>query len=178
MKKEISNKTNRADRMPAKSRSSFFTPWFDDFFEPKKTRWWNDVYESHRFMTPAMDIDETSDSYIVNADLPGIKKENISIECSGHQLCVSAERKSETIDGRKNDRRERYYGMYQRSFRLPSDADMDKIEASYEGGVLTVQVPKGEQSRSRRIEIGQVNEGYMKSLAEEIQRKSEEDKAD
>lgn len=160
MKKEMVTKNNRPERMPITRRSSFFTPWFDDFFEP--TRWFDDflpknlspMYGENRFFAPAMDIDETSEEYIVSADLPGVKREDISIECSGNQLCISAERKAESVEGRKTDRRERYYGSYQRSFTLPTGVNMDKIEASYEGGVLTVQIPKGEQARSRRIEIG------------------------
>lgn len=164
MKKDIINRNNRTEQMPMTRRSSFFTPWFDDFFEP--TRWFDDfapksmspTYGEHRMFTPAMDIEETPEEYIVTADLPGVKKEDISIECSGTQLSISAERKAESVEGRKTDRRERYYGAYQRSFTLPAGVDMDKIEASFESGVLTVQIPKGEQARARRIEIGKGRE--------------------
>jgi HSP20 family protein len=160
MKKDVATRTNRADRMPVTRRPSFASPWFDDF-EPAK--WFDDFfsrdlspfYGDNRFLAPAIDIDETNEEYLVSADLPGVKKEDISIECAGNQLSISAERKYESVDGKKSDRRERYYGSYQRSFTLPAGADMDKVEASYDGGVLNIRIPKGEQAKGRRIEIGE-----------------------
>ncbi len=168
MKKDVSTKTNRSDKVPVNRRPSFFTPWFDDFFD--SARWFDDIFSRNlsqfsrnlptlsgstddRFLSPTIDIDETSNEYLVTADLPGIKKDDIAIECSGNQLTLSAERKYESTDNKKNNRRERYYGTYQRSFSLPTGADMEKVEATYEGGVLTVRIPKGEKAKSRRIQV-------------------------
>ena len=162
MKKDLSpmNREGRAGRLPSERRSSFFTPWFDDYFEP--TRWFDDFmnrdaagYGTQRFIPPAIDIDETNDEYLVSADLPGIKKEDIQIECIGNQLTISAERKYESTEGRKQERRERFYGTFQRSFTLPTGVDAEKIQADYEGGVLTVHVPKVEQAKPRRIQVGE-----------------------
>lgn len=160
MRKEMTSKSNPVGRMPVR-RSNFFSPWFDDFFEP--TKWFEEFpvrgmspfFTENRFLSPAIDIEETDNDYIVSADLPGIKKEDISIECTGNQLILTAERKSEAVEGRRSDRRERYYGTYQRRFTLPAGADAEKIEAAYEGGVLTVWIPKIEQSKARRIPIGE-----------------------
>lgn len=161
MRKDLSTLNNRREGLPVTRRpSGFLSPWFEDFFEP--TRWFDDffgrelspMYGERSFLSPAIDIDETDSEYIVTADLPGVKKENVSIECSGNQLSISAERKYESTEGRRSDRRERYYGSYQRSFTLPTGADADRIEASFEGGVLTVTIPKGEQAKARKIEIG------------------------
>jgi HSP20 family protein len=162
MRRDLSRtQTGQAQRLPAERRSGFFSPLFEDYFEP--ARWFDDFFnremsrygEQARFLSPAIDIDETDNEYVVSADLPGIKKEDIQIECSGHQLTISAERKSESTEGRKQERRERFYGTFQRSFTLPSGVDADKIQADYEGGVLTVRIPKGEEIKSKRIQIGE-----------------------
>lgn len=163
MKKDVATRSNNAEQMPVSRRpSGFFSPWFEDFFEPLGMRRFDDFftrdiapYYNNRFLSPAIDIDETANEYLVSVDLPGIKKEDISIECAGNQLTISAERKSESVEGRKNERRERFYGSYQRSFTLPTGADPDKVEASLEGGVLIVKIAKGEQAKARRIEIGE-----------------------
>jgi len=162
MRRDIATRNDRAERMPISRRaSSFLSPRFEDFFEP--TRWFDDFltrdlmpfYGDNRLLAPTVDIDETADEYIVSADLPGVKKEDISIECAENQLTISAERKYESVEGRKSDRQERYYGSYQRSFTLPSGVDADKVEASYDEGVLTLRIPKGEQAKARKIEIGE-----------------------
>ena len=161
MKNDVTrSESGRAERMPISRRPSFFTPWFDDDMET--TRWFDDFFgrdlsrlaRNDRFLSPAIDIDETADEYRVCADLPGIKKEDINIECAGNQLTISAERRYENEDGRKQGRRERFYGTYQRSFTLPTGVDPDKIEALYENGELTIRVPKGEQAKAKRIQIG------------------------
>lgn len=159
MAKDVTRQERRGERLPVGRRSSVFAPWFDDVLEP--ARWLDEffpremasLYSQGRFLAPAIDIDETSDAYVVSADLPGIKKDDISIECAGNQLSISAERKYEAQEGRRNERRERYYGSFQRTFTLPSGADLEKIEADYDGGVLTVRIPKGESAKARRIEV-------------------------
>lgn len=160
MKKDsLQTSSPRGSRL-ATRQPSFFSPSFDDLWEPSRVL--SQLFDREmmmpfgsdsRFVTPAIDIDETDSEYIVTTDLPGIKKEDISIECSGNQLTISAERKYESDDGRKQGRRERFYGTYQRSFTLPSGVEVDNVEASYDGGVLTVHVPKGEKEKARRIEV-------------------------
>lgn len=168
MKKDVPTKTNRSDKVPVNRRPHFFTPLFDDIFD--SARWFDDFFSRNlsplsrnmpqisgsaddRFLSPTIDIDETSTEYIVTADLPGVKKEDITLECSGNRLTLSAEKKYESSGDKKNNRRERYYGTYQRSFPLPTGTDMEKIAASYEGGVLSVRIPKGKQTKSRRVQI-------------------------
>ncbi len=182
MKKNLSTKASRLDKVPINRRPSFFTPWFDDIFD--SARWFDDIFSRNlssfsinpptlsgstdvRFLSPTIDIDETSNEYLVTADLPGVKKDDITIECSGNQLTLSAERKYESTDDKKNNRSERYYGTYQRSFSLPTGADMEKIEATYEGGVLNVKIPKREKAKSRRI---QVDETKNRSQGQEASR--------
>ena len=101
------------------------------------------------------DIRETKDSFILEADLPGFKKEDISLELDGDYLTVSAEQKSENEE--KNGeyvRRERRCGSFSRTFDV-SSAKAEAITAAYENGVLTVTLPKKDEEviTTRKIDI-------------------------
>lgn len=172
MKRDIPSQANHFERTPTNRRAQFLNPWLEDFFE--SSHWLEDFfsremspnYSDNRLLSPAVDIDETSDEYIVTADLPGVKREDISIECTGNQLNFSAERKYESTD-KKSERKERFFGTYQRSFTLPLGADAEKVDATYEGGVLTVRIGKAEQAKPRKIEIAErkskvENQGVIK----------------
>lgn len=115
---------------------SFFSDWEKDF--PCKT-----------------DILDKGDRYLIQADLPGYAKEEIHLGIDGDCLTISAEHKSETKEEKNNFiRRERRYGSMSRSFDI-SGVDADRISASYQNGVLELQLPKRTQTApaSRRIEI-------------------------
>ena len=103
------------------------------------------------------DIQEDGDNFVLEADLPGFKKEDIKIDVEDDCLTISAERKvDEDKKDEKNNfvKRERYYGSYSRSFDV-SGINIDGIEASYTDGVLTLTMPKkaAEVPASRRLEI-------------------------
>lgn len=157
----IQKDIGRADRLPENRRSQYFSPWFDDRWEP--SRLFDEFFGGNfsplsteaRSFAPAIDVEESADEYLVCADLPGVKKEDISIECTGNQLTLTAERKYENTEGRKQGRQERYYGNFMRSFTLPTGAEVDKIEAAYEDGVLQIHIPKGEQVKAKKIQIGE-----------------------
>ncbi len=160
MRKDLSrSESGSVDRVPVR-RSQFLSPWLDDYFETPR---WLDTFFNRelaglpmegRFLSPAIDIEETPEEFLVIADLPGIKKDDVNIEYANNQLTITAERKYES-KGNKQDRRERFFGTYQRSFTLPMGIEEDNIEASFEDGVLTVHVPKGEQTKARRIAVGE-----------------------
>ena len=124
--------------------------WLDNFFEADLPSFSGEL----KYFSPAIDINETADEYLVSADLPGIKEDDIKIECNANQLTISAERKYDSTESKKENRRERFFGTYQRSFTLPQGVDSEKIDAKYEGGVLEIHIPKGEKVKSRRIQIG------------------------
>jgi HSP20 family protein len=179
MKKNFSQ-LQKLDRFPSHQNNQFFSPWFEDYFEP--VRWFDQFInrevmgssDRERWMPPAIDIDETANEFLVCADLPGLRKEDISIECVSNQLTISAERKYESVEGRKQERRERFYGTFQRSFTLPGGVDTEGIQADYEGGVLTVHIPKVEQAKARKIEIGGTqNLAEKKNFQETNQKKAE-----
>lgn len=103
------------------------------------------------------DIRDTGDAYELEADLPGVRKEDIQVELDGNYLTVSAERNTES--GEKDNkgnyvRRERSYGSYSRSFDV-SGVQTDQITASYNDGVLKLRLPKKQEAlpTTRRLEI-------------------------
>lgn len=103
---------------------------------------------------PAMDVSETDDAYIVEADVPGISKEDIAIEVVGNVVTIKGERKHEAGEEEKGYRRvERNYGSFERSFKVPDGFDAEAIEAKFENGVLSVTLPKREETKPRAIKI-------------------------
>ena len=108
-----------------------------------------------RRWVPAMDLVETDEHFVLRADLPGLDESDVKIEVHDNVLTVSGERKYE-----HEDREDGYYrlergsGQFNRSLTLPEGVDLDAISASFDKGVLEVRVPKPEQRRPRRVEIG------------------------
>ena len=117
---------------------------FTDRFEDTSVSEW----------TPAIDITEDSNSFVVVADLPGLTKKDISINIKENMLTISGERKAKEKDETKNYcRTERRYGSFKRSFQLTDQVIADKISATFKDGVLTVSVPKAEEVKPKEIEI-------------------------
>jgi HSP20 family protein len=95
-------------------------------------------------ITIKMDVRENGDGYVVHAEMPGVKKENITVEIEGNQVTIGAEvkREWEKKEGEKMLRSERYYGNIFRSFTLPHELDEAKCVAKYDGGVLELKLAK------------------------------------
>ena len=103
---------------------------------------------------PTVDTFEQENAIVVKAELPGVNKEDVSINVHQSVLTLSGERKrDEEVKEEKYYRRERFYGKFQRSFTLPENIDPDKIFASFKDGVLEVRIPRTEKSQAKRIEI-------------------------
>jgi HSP20 family protein len=103
---------------------------------------------------PAVDITEDDKEYVVKAELPEVKKEEVKVTVENGILSISGERKFEKEEkGKKYHRIERSYGSFVRSFSLPDDADSDKVEAKFSEGILTVHVSKSEAARPKEIEV-------------------------
>ncbi|MGZ3773160.1 MAG: Hsp20/alpha crystallin family protein [Pseudobdellovibrionaceae bacterium] len=100
---------------------------------------------------PPIDLEEDENSYLVSIDLPGMKKNDIKIDCTEDVLTVSGERSREVQGERKYS--ERPYGVFQRFFKLPSHVEVNNIKAAFEDGVLTVTLPKTAESKTRTIKI-------------------------
>jgi len=103
---------------------------------------------------PTMDVRETDDHFEVAVDLPGLEPEDVSVTFEDGVLAISGKREISTERaGDTYHRIERSYGSFARSLRLPRTADGEKIEASFDKGVLTVTVPKAEIAKPRTIEV-------------------------
>lgn len=132
-------------------RVSAYNPFRE--LEEMSRSFWNDT-ELTAFRT---DIKKQDGNYILEAELPGFKKEDISIDIDKDCLTISAEHKSEENEDDKDKgfiRRERYYGSYSRSFNIKG-IDADAISASYNDGILTLTMPEKtpEIPAARRLEI-------------------------
>lgn len=104
--------------------------------------------------SPAVDVSEDENEYLITADLPEVKKEDIKITADDGRLTISGERKRETEETKKKWHRvERSYGKYVRSFRLPQEVTPDKIDAKFRDGVLTIHLPKTAGGKTHQHEI-------------------------
>lgn len=102
--------------------------------------------------SPLVDIEETDDAYVLEAELSGVKRDDVNIELVGNELMITGEVKERTHKGTVR-RRARRTGRFEYRVSLPAQVDPDKIEASLAEGVLTVRVPKSERAQRRRIEL-------------------------
>jgi HSP20 family protein len=104
--------------------------------------------------TPLADITEDDKEYIIKAELPEMKKEDVKVTVENAVLTVSGERKFEKEEKKKKYHRvERGYGTFVRSFTLPDDADATKVKAEFKNGLLTVHLPKSEKAKPKQIEV-------------------------
>lgn len=105
---------------------------------------------------PPVDILETADKdVVVRVDLPDVKREDIKVGFENNQLTIEGERKFKTDETRDQYHRvERGYGTFRRSFSMPAAVDASRIEADYRDGVLSITLPRREETRPRQIPIG------------------------
>ena len=125
---------------------------FNDLFDGNFDRSWAQSSISKWY--PAVDVLEGKDSYLIRAELPGMKREDIKVEVKDGTLVLSGERKSEKpAEGVEYRHVERVNAKFWRSFSLPDTVKHDGIEATYKEGVLEVRVPKAEEAKPRQIEV-------------------------
>ena len=138
-----------------------YTPnrWFDFPID----RFFDDIWNRTITATPTVegflpraDIRDEKDAVVVTAELPGVAKDDISVELQNGVLSLSAEKKSERKeDGNGFYRSERVYGNFKRSFRVPEAVDSEKISAEYANGVLTLTLPKRPEAAPKQIAIAE-----------------------
>jgi HSP20 family protein len=102
--------------------------------------------------SPLVDIEETDDAYVLEADLPGVRREDVDVELVGTELMITGEVKQREHKGTVR-RRARRSGRFEYRVGLPAQVDPEKIEARLKDGVLEVRVPKSERAQRRRIEL-------------------------
>lgn len=114
---------------------------------------------------PVYDFEEGKDHYIFSFDLPGIGRENLSVDLRGNALEISAHRKTQESDRNKTiDGESRQVGFFKKTLSLPEAVDLEKIEAHYEDGVLRVLLPKKEKAAPQKIEIKTKRSDFFKRL--------------
>lgn len=121
---------------------------FSDFFAPVRNG------DGEAQWSPRVDVRETENDYTIQVDVPGVKKEDFNVDYHDGTLTISGERRAEERqEGESMVRVERMYGSFYRSFALPKAVDTENIKAACENGVLTIHVPKAEESKPRRIAV-------------------------
>jgi HSP20 family protein len=126
--------------------------WRASLFDPSGLR----RPESTFAGMPAVDFAETDKAYEITAELPGIEEKNIEVKLASGVWSIKGEKQEEKEEKDKNYyRRERSFGSFERSFRVPDDVEADKIEASFKNGVLSVTLPKAAEApkEAKKIEV-------------------------
>jgi len=120
--------------------SSFFQPWESPLW--RTGRW------------PAIDVTEKDDHFLVHAEVPGCKPDDIDISVSGNILSISGEKKQqEEVKEKGYYHAERVFGSFRRDLTLSGDLDPNKIEATYKDGILNIKVPKSEKAKPVKIKV-------------------------
>jgi len=111
--------------------------------------------EGQREVQIKLDVSEDDKAYIVHAEIPGVKKEDIHVSIDGNQVAISAEVKNEkeVKEGEKVLRSERYYGKVSRAFMLDQDVDEETSQAKYDNGMLELRLPKRSSAKSKTLTI-------------------------
>ena len=126
----------------------------DRVFDNLMWNWASPVSHPSFDWNPSIDVSESDEEIVVNAEIPGVGLEDIDISIDGNNLIISGEKKQESEEKDRNCYCvERSYGLFRRSLALPSGVDVENIKASSRNGVLSVRVPKSNDRKSRKIEI-------------------------
>ena len=117
----------------------------DRLFESPLTGW-----------APALDVHEYKDNFSIRVELPGMRREDIEVSLQDGALVISGERKEEKVtEGTEVHRQERFYGRFSRALTLPSAVAGDKVKAQYKDGILTVTLPKAEETKPKSITVSE-----------------------
>lgn len=159
----------REDRRPGMSRSGWggspmrtlqrmadeMDRMFDDFgFGRRASSWWRETGAD--MWAPEIDVFQKQDQLTIRADLPGAKREDVSVEITDNAIVIQGERKRESAEEREGYyRSERSYGSFYRFVPVPDGAITDQAKATFRDGVLEITMPAPPASRGRRLEIAE-----------------------
>jgi HSP20 family protein len=139
---EPNTQFNRFDRVMRRLFDEINTPLFGER-AIEGTAW-----------SPACDIKQTDSAFVIHAEIPGMKMEDIDIEFAGDTLTIKGERKAEeTKENEEYVRCERFYGSFSRTFTLGVPVDANGITAKYHDGIMTITIPKSAEHQPRKIKI-------------------------
>ena len=140
----------RSTHFPTVFEDKGLDDFFEGFFRPVRQ-----MDTEIGDMIPLMDVSETEDAFLVKAEMPGIKKEDIDVSIKDGMLTISGETKEETEEKEEGKliRQERRYGKYVRSMSIGPNVDGEHIEANYDNGVLELTLPKMALEETRKIRV-------------------------
>lgn len=139
------------------ARPSSFTSMLSDFFEPWN-EWFMDGTAGKALTLPRVNITEDKNSYCMSLAAPGLHKKDFKIDIDGNLLTVSAQKEENKEDKDETYTRKEYnYSSFSRSFTMPDEVEMDKINANYDGGVLKLTLPKNEKALKSQQKVIPVN---------------------
>lgn len=137
--RELEDMTHRLNRIFGRSLTTTETPG-----ESIRTAAW----------VPLVDVSETDGSFVIKAEIPEVRKEDVKVTVENGMLTLQGERRQEKEEkGRRFHRIERSYGSFVRSFDLPANVDASKIKADFKDGMLCVELPKTEKAESKAIDV-------------------------
>lgn len=140
----LSTRTNRG--------AGIFDDLFNDFFSPLVMT--GKPITQNESLSLKVDIYEKDNTIVINAELPGITKEDISVDIKGKLVTIGGERKNdEDINEENCYRRERSYGKIERTFNLPFEVSGDTVKATFNNGILKLEIPKPEEQVAKKITI-------------------------
>jgi HSP20 family protein len=130
-----------------------FRTFFDDL--PGLGAWGGRMAGMDLLHTPSADVMETADDIRVSLEMPGLRPEDVEVSLENNVLTVSGEKRADREQQREHrwHLSERRYGRFVRTFVLPKEVDQDRIQATFEHGVLEVSIPKSEKAKPRRVQI-------------------------
>ncbi len=122
---------------------------FDSFFGRKSL-----FAEKELSFSPSIDVEETENSFLIKAEVPGIKKEDIKVTIDEDGITISGERKKDKEEkGKTYHRIEMAYGKFKRYIPFPREVEPDKAKAKYKEGILHIEIPKSEKAKPKEVEI-------------------------
>jgi HSP20 family protein len=131
-----------------------FTSQINNLFDETLDRGWSSASSAGTIWTPAVDVLESKDSYLLRAELPGMNKEDFNLEVKNGMLTISGERKlDQPVSNVQYRSVERIAGKFSRSFYLPQTVQQDGIQATYREGILEIYVPKLDHAKARQIRV-------------------------
>jgi HSP20 family protein len=130
-------------------RSNEIDRWFNNFFNTDRS-----FFDQGFTMSPLINVEETDNEYVISAEIPGVKKEDLNVSFENNVIHISAEKKAEK-DKKENNYHygERSYGKFYRSIPVPSSVKIDEINAEYKDGVLNISVQKTEEAKPKSINV-------------------------
>jgi HSP20 family protein len=141
--------------MLARINRRYVPAYWDDFFNDNFFQSMSDYTQEGN--TPAVNVAEDEKEYRIEIAVPGLSKKEVKIDLEDNVLTISSERKENKEEQKSNFmRREFFYNQFKRSFQLPETVDQEKIHATHEAGIVTVQLPKKQevvQKAPKQIEI-------------------------